>query len=493
MAIWIQSLSWTLIYALGQGLLVYASLWLILKLTPAAPGNFRYHLSLSALTILLIWFLATWWQQFHSLTMAHEQLLTTPTQGTTIIALPLQPCLAVGYADRSRAYISSLTVVFPWLSGCYIFGLLLMLVRLLAGMLQLLSLRTSGISQPDEVLTGLFMGVKKQINLDRPVQLLTSVKAHVPMVIGFFKPIILLPAATIAQLTTEQLETILLHELAHIKRHDYIVNILQTVVETMLFFNPFVWMISSITRRERELCCDDVVLAHTNEPMSYATALATLAAQPAAYSAITVAASGEPTHLYNRIQRIMEFKKNPFSYSRMVAALLMIAAIACSTAWLTPTFAKPKKEQPRVAAVAQSISTQTTAANTNQPATPKKRKHTVTTTVVASTPVQKGVANTNQSDETWLIEQLMNDRLIDQVKGFIVERQQNKLFINGQEQPGEIANKYLQAIKKENMRVQVYPFIERLNQHPDGNFIQILFPVQFSSPCVDYGEPKEGC
>ena len=495
MAIWIQSLSWTLIYALGQGFLVYTSLWFLLKLAPATSAGFRYHMSLSALTILLAWFAATWWQQFHTLTLTHEQLLASQTPGTTIIALPLRPVTTVDYLGNVRSYISSLTVIFPWLSGLYIFGLALMLVRLLAGMQQLFSFKKSGTSHPGAVLNELLVTLKKQVGLDGPVQLLLSAKAHVPMVIGFLKPVILLPAAIIAQLSTEQLETILLHELAHIKRHDYLVNILQTIVETILFFNPFVWLISAITRREREHCCDDLVLVHTREPLFYATALAALATYPGTASSFTVAASGQPTHLFNRINRIMEMKKNPFSYSRMVAAILIITAVTGSIAWLTPSFARPGKEKPREAAAAKPASAvQKEMVTANQvPVRLKNKKHTVTTTVMASAPVEKDAVNTNQSDEIQLIGQLMNDRLIDQVKGFIVERRQNKLFINGQEQTDEIAGKYLQTIKKETIRVQVYPFTERLQQHPDGSFIEILFPIQFSSPCVQYTPRKDTC
>lgn len=115
-----------------------------------------------------------------------------------------------------------------------------------------------------------------------------------------------------------------MHELAHIKRNDYLINILQTIVETILFFNPFVWLISAIIRREREHCCDDLVLLHTREPLNYATALAALASYPGNASGLLVAASGQSYPLFHRIKRILEMKKNPFSYSRMVAAILYL-------------------------------------------------------------------------------------------------------------------------------------------------------------------------
>ena len=87
----------------------------------------------------------------------------------------------------------------------------------------------------------------------------------------------------------------------------------------------------------------------------------------------------------------------------------------------------------------------------------------------------------------------MEDRLIDQVKGFVVEKKKGMLFIDGQPLGAEIAGKYLTTTKKEEIRVQVYPFMERLKQHPDANLLQIIAPVTFKSGCVDYAPKKPGC
>ena len=460
MAIWIQSLSWTLIYGLGQGLLVYTLLWLILRMLPAISANAKYHLSLSALTILLAWFAGTWWQQFHFFTLANEQTLISGTQNTVILQLPLRNISSIDKYASYRAMMLSIHAFAPWLSAFYVAGLLLMLMRLSAGMQQLFSLRKNGTLKPDPAIDDLLTSLKNRIHFEGGVQLLISAKAQVPMVIGFLKPIILMPAATMAQLSTEQLETILLHELAHIKRYDYLINILQTVVETILFFNPFVWMISSITRREREHCCDDLVLANTREPLYYATALAALANHPEATPTIAVAASGQSNYLFNRIKRIMEMKKTTFSYSRMVAAILIITVITCSIAVLTPSLASAKKDN-------------------------KAKK---TEALKSSSPA---VA---QSEDEQLVNRLIDDRMIDQVKGFVVEKNQNKLYIDGQQQPEAIANKYLSSIKQEYIRVQVFPFLDRLKMHPDAGFLQVLLPASLSSPCVDKQTTKKpGC
>ena len=507
MAILIQSLSWTLIYSLGQGFVLYAALWLVLKLMPTTQANVKYHLSLSTLTILLVWFVGTWWQQYHAIALANEHAIST--QGWSTITI--QQLQASGIIDNNGWYHSlatTINVIFPWLSAFYFVGLALMLMRLSSGMLGLFALRTSGISQAGAALDELLASLKNRLQLEGGVRLLISAKAQVPMVIGFFKPIVLVPAAVMAQLSTEQLETIILHELAHIKRHDYLVNILQTVVETILFFNPFAWMISAVTRREREHCCDDLVLAHSPEPLYYATALAALANNPETVTTFTVAASGDSNHLFNRIKRIMEMKKNPFSYSRTAAAILIIAIITCSIAWLSPSFAGSKKDKhndtaPSAATTAAKdalVTDKDIAPGTEKKETDAKQVKDKNADAKPGQPatIQKEAAKVDIGEEQTLVNRLMNDRLIDEIKGFTVEKRENTLFIDGKRQTDELAAKYLATLKKEIIRVRVFSFADRLRMHPENGLIKNLIPVSFQSGCVDYGNSggkgkKDGC
>ncbi len=487
MAIWIQSLSWTLIYSLAQGVAVYTALCLVFKAIPATSSNARYHLSLSALTILQVWFIATWWQQFQSFTLANQQLLTASTNGTTIFWLPPPPISPTSVLSDLQALHAYLNIFSPWLFSFYVIGLVLMLARLSAGIFQLFSLKNSKTFQPDTALIELLTTQTKRIQLNRSVKLLISAKAQVPMVVGFIKPVILMPLAAVAQLDSKQLETILLHELAHIKRHDYFINMLQTIVETILFFNPFVWIISSITRREREHSCDDLVVYHTTEPISYASALVALAARRPAAPLIVVAATGQSNQLFNRIQRIMEMKKNTFSYSRMVATIIIISIITASIAWVKPTFLKTKKKS----TVATATSTAQQVANTDMPN--KEGTDPLTKTKHNSEAQHTPAATPPTSEENTLMYRLMTDKLVDQFKGFVVEKKQNQLYINGQLMTDQIAAKYLVDLKKELIRIQIFSFEERTRMHPNASFIQLLLPATFSSGCIDTRPVKEGC
>lgn len=436
MAIWIQSLSWALVYAVGQGMVVFALLWFVLKLLPATAANVKYHMCLLGLTLLLVWFGITWWQQYHALQQEWALLQALP----------------VGTQNGGNTLYALMQLAAPWLCIGYLAGLFGMLLRFSGGMWQLFSLRSNGISQAGDTIITLLDTLKHKLDIDKRVQLFISAKAQVPMVIGYLKPMILVPAAAIAQLTPAQLESILLHELAHIKRNDYFINILQTIAETILFFNPFVWMISRIIRREREYSCDDMVLQHIGEPHTYATALATLAIYPATVP-LAMAASGTSHPLFNRIKRIMEMKKNPFSYSKMVATIFMLAIIAGAAIWFTPSFAGSKEKTAAAPASPRSVAT----------------------------------------EEQQLVSMLSADHLVDEIKGFVVQRNNDDLFIDGKRQPQAIANKYLSGLQKEQIRIVVLPFKQRLQNHPGSSIMQLIMPMTFSSPCVDTNTSKPGC
>ena len=158
----------------------------------------------------------------------------------------------------------------------------------------------------------------------------------------------------------------------------------------------------------------------------------------------------------------MEMKKNQFSYSRMVAVILIIAAIVGSIAWIRPTFSPARKD--------------------------KSREATPTATHVPAVD-----STSNLPDDLKLIQHLLNDGRIDQVKGFLVEKSQNRLFIDRIQVPENIASRYISSIKQEYIRIEVHPFIERLRMHPDAGFMQNLLPVMFSSPCIDTKPRKPGC
>src|SRR5262249_39878614 len=129
----------------------------------------------------------------------------------------------------------------------------------------------------DERVIALCGKLQALLRLSGKVALGVSDSITAPILVGIVRPLILLPAATLAGLSTSQLEMILLHELAHVRRWDNLVNLLQRIVEALLFFHPAVWWLSNRLRLEREHCCDAIVLAHVSRPREYAEILVQMA------------------------------------------------------------------------------------------------------------------------------------------------------------------------------------------------------------------------
>jgi uncharacterized protein (TIGR03435 family) len=145
--------------------------------------------------------------------------------------------------------------------------------------------------------------LKARVGVSRPVRLLISALMQTPAVVGWLRPVVLVPVGALAGLPSEQVEALLIHELAHIRRHDYLVNILQSVAEALLFYHPAVWWVSGHIRSEREMCCDDVAVSLTGDAFSYALALADLeSSRPARFQAAVAANGGS---LADRIGRLL--------------------------------------------------------------------------------------------------------------------------------------------------------------------------------------------
>jgi len=162
-----------------------------------------------------------------------------------------------------------------------------------------------------------------RIRLTRAVVLLESALAETPMTIGLLRPVILMPLGLLAGLPSDQVEAILLHELAHIRRHDYLVNLLQALVEGLLFYHPATWWVSQVIRREREMCCDDLAAAATGDVLVYARALAALEEHRVRVPMLAVTGGS----LMDRLNRLLG-KPSRLSVAPALVFLLLATAAA---------------------------------------------------------------------------------------------------------------------------------------------------------------------
>ena len=221
------------------------------------------------------------------------------------VSRPARIALGLGTSNvhASRPASWSIEEWLPMLLGVWLAGVAILTLRLFSGWMWVQRMKSHDAQPVHEGLEAMGRRLMRRLHIVRAVRFLESRIVDVPTVIGWLRPVVLLPVSTLAGLTPRQVEAILAHELAHIRRHDYLVNLLQTVVETLLFYHPAVWWLSHRIRVERENCCDDLAVSLCGDPVAYAAALAELEGLRASSGELAMAVSGGS--LLQRIKRVL--------------------------------------------------------------------------------------------------------------------------------------------------------------------------------------------
>ncbi len=325
---WVERLGMTLLHFVWQGLLI-AILYAGARRTVARTSSpqTRYLLACGALAAMLAAPLWTW------------RLLRPPDAGPeAVYRIHSTPAAATGIAaattlpDFVRATVSNVQseqflfwVVMVWLAGTMVFW-----VRLAGGWVVAARMRSMLVRRAPPEWQDSLKQLGAQIGVSRPVKLLVSALVQVPTVVGWLRPVVLIPVGALGGLPAEHLEALLLHELAHIRRHDYLMNILQSVAESLLFYHPAVWWVSGHIRVERELCCDDVAVSLCGDVLTYARALAQLeSCRPAPFSAV-LAANGPS--LPDRIARLLG-RSRPAVGASLGPGVITVAALMVAVAY----------------------------------------------------------------------------------------------------------------------------------------------------------------
>jgi beta-lactamase regulating signal transducer with metallopeptidase domain len=160
----------------------------------------------------------------------------------------------------SNTWTETIELWLPWVSLAWLGGVVVLSLRNLGGWIGVQRLRHAGTAPVCQELADRARARVARMRVGRPVRVLQSTLVEIPIAAGWLKPVLLLPANILAGLSTTQLEAIVAHELAHVRRHDFLVNLLQTVAQTLLFYHPVVWWLSRRIRIEREHCCDDMAV-----------------------------------------------------------------------------------------------------------------------------------------------------------------------------------------------------------------------------------------
>lgn len=333
----LTALGGTLVHSLWQGALLALILAGVRMLIPARAAQAHYLAACAALLALLVCAVATF---MGSSAGRGGDISNREERGAAA-----QPTRAPGEKAGARELVDDgstiragnanlnaasprltarkiLTISLPWLALAWVAGVVLLALHTLGGWFKAQRLSRSQLRTVAPEWQTRFDQLCARLKVAPVVRLYGSARVEVPTVIGWLKPVVLVPAGLMAGLSPHQVEALLAHELAHVRRYDYLVNLCQSLVETLLFYHPAVWWISNQIRLEREHCCDDIAVAHCGNAISYARALAELEELRVGGSLAMVANGGS---LMSRICRLIDAPPDS-NQARGWAALPVIVA-----------------------------------------------------------------------------------------------------------------------------------------------------------------------
>lgn len=316
----LESFSWMLIHSLWQGMLLAMVAVLALmagrNLSPAS----RYRMVLICFALFLTGAAYTfywYWTRTGDTVAASVIGIDSNTEWGAVDSQIISN--VARYFSRNASVVVLLWFVM------FVFRT----VRLMRGMLDLNKLRYTGTQQAPQYWRAKINELATRLGLNRAVILLESTLVKAPAVLGHFSPVILIPAGLLTGLPAGQLEAVLLHELAHIRRHDFLVNLIQAIAETIFFFNPGLLWISELLRQEREHCCDDVAVAQTGNPKEFVQALLSFKEYALGAPELGIGFTGQKNQLTDRVVRILGMKRSSPPAGGYVFIAVSVLLLVC--------------------------------------------------------------------------------------------------------------------------------------------------------------------
>ncbi|MBX0290853.1 hypothetical protein K3G63_10410 [Hymenobacter sp. HSC-4F20] len=353
----VRALGWTLVHSLWQGAVVALALAGLLLLLRKHSAEVRYRTAGLGLVVLLLLAGVTFVRYYvaappevrpvagymveDEATPLADGIVTTGVASSAAIVpsdgiVTTPEVLTTEVAPTGlRAWLIYFDQNIPVLVAAWLLGLLAMTLRLLGGLAYVQRLRRYRVQPLGQEWQERLATLAARAGVHHPIELLESALVRVPVVVGHLRPMVLLPLGTVTGLSTTYLEAILAHELAHVQRRDYLMNLLQSVAETLFFYHPAVWFITACLRTERENCCDDAATAMVGgNPLTVARALAALAelsAAPEPVNQFAMSALGPDGSVLGRIRRLVQGRTAPTFSEGFMAACVVLGGLVLLT------------------------------------------------------------------------------------------------------------------------------------------------------------------
>jgi beta-lactamase regulating signal transducer with metallopeptidase domain len=362
---WVTNVGWLLLHSVVQFTLVAVVASMAMSLIRRSAASMRYWVLLAAIGMMLAGPAVTWWwlptnlaevvvkvegrpsvpplevKGLDGIEIGEGTALPThdaPNLAATGLPVDTPPQAASAIASESdfastqlastsrpalKRLAASLEPMLPVIVASWMLGVILFSFRPLFGWYIVRRLKRKGASLVPENVQRSFDALVKRMRVSAAVKVMQSTLVKMPIVVGYFKPIVLLPVSVLTQLPISQLEAILAHELAHVRRLDYLVNLLQTLIETVFFYHPAVWWLSNQLRVEREHCCDDLVVAALDNRSEYGRALLAITELVGKENVLAVGIGG--SSLLDRVRRLCGVEPAQRSWVGVLGCLMVLA------------------------------------------------------------------------------------------------------------------------------------------------------------------------
>ncbi len=328
-----NALGSTLFHSLWQASLIGLVLWILLQVLPRKSAQLKYWASITALCGIVFWTGLTLKDQIVPL-LEPEPVSDLYALSAWELSANLPATNAYQLPKLQALTQTAITWMEPYMSnfvGIWLIGMVFFLVRLQGSILYLSKMRTTNLKPVSAEWQWKVKELSLQLGIKKTVRIMESGLAEIPMVIGNLKPLILVPVGLLTGLAPREVEAVIAHELAHVKRYDYLINIVQTVIESVLFFNPAVWLVSQAIRKQREHCCDDIAVKCCGNQMIYAHALTNLGAWSLKPPVLSMGLFKSKNELFQRIKRLVYPQQTRSMKEKFVPAMILLMTFGCFT------------------------------------------------------------------------------------------------------------------------------------------------------------------
>ena len=335
----LYALGWTVVHSLWQGTLLAVLLSVLMMALEKRSARLRYEVACGAMFTMLMMALATFIIYLDQDPNAVEVTVAL-MGGNSNSSLTIINGETSFLQSNFQTVIAFFDAQLPLIVNVWLIGFLFFAFRMTGGFIHLRQLRHQDNFPADKMLQGKLNQLIRRSPLQRSVKVMESALIKVPILLGHLKPLILIPVGTINLLTEEEVEAILAHELAHIIRRDFSMNIFFTLIEILFYYHPGVWLMAATIRSEREHCCDDLALFLCKKPLAYARALYKLEAahKAARLPGLALSFSSQKNQLLHRVRRILNQPQNKSNIMEklMATTFLLLTITILSVGATTP-------------------------------------------------------------------------------------------------------------------------------------------------------------